>query len=301
MKPYSAKALILINVPLFLLLVLLSSCHSLHRITPSQPLRDGDALLSDGGTYALGFFTPSNNSRKRYVGIWFARSSKPVVVWAANRQTPLNNTSGVLSIDVHGNIVLVYNDTDLYRNTPIWSSNVSFSSFSDHTFAELQDTGNFVLIRNKGRPIWQSFDYPGDTRLPFMKIGVDLRTGFNWSMTSWKSPDDPGMGDVTHMIDPTGYPQLFLLKNGAPFWRGGSWTGQRFSGIPQMTPNFIFNITYIDNANEVSTVTRVMDPSVFLIMVLDNTGHETRTVWRAKENNWLQVCLSVCACPDSNP
>ncbi|XP_028804399.1 G-type lectin S-receptor-like serine/threonine-protein kinase At1g11410 [Neltuma alba] len=56
-----------------------------------------------------------------------------------------------------------------------------------------------------------------------------------------------------------------------------------------MTPNFIFNITYINNANEVSIMTRVMDPSVFLIMVPDNIGHETQTIWRAKENNWLQV------------
>ncbi|KAI9083698.1 hypothetical protein K1719_034399 [Acacia pycnantha] len=292
MKLYSAKELILINIiQFFLLLVLHSSCHSLTRITPSQPLKDGDVLLSDGGTVALGFFSPSNNSRKRYVGIWYNRSSKPTVFWVANRQNPLYDTSAVLSINTLGNIVLVHNDSHLNRTITIWSSNVSNSTSSSQTFAKLQDTGNLVLIRDEGRPkvLWQSFDYPGDTMVAFMKIGVDRKTGFNMFLTSWKSPDDPGLGDATYIIDPKGYAQIFVYKNGAPFWRGGSWTGQRWSGIPAMTPNFIFNITHVDNASEVSYTTRVMDPSLFLRMVLDNTGHVTRYVWQAKENRWVPI------------
>ncbi|KAI9072085.1 hypothetical protein K1719_045956 [Acacia pycnantha] len=95
MKHYYAKDLIPINVSLFLLLALHSSSHPLTRITPIQPIKDGDVLVSDGGTFALGFFTPSNNSRKRYVGILYNRCSKPTVVWVANRQNPLNDTFGV--------------------------------------------------------------------------------------------------------------------------------------------------------------------------------------------------------------
>ncbi|KAI9072086.1 hypothetical protein K1719_045957 [Acacia pycnantha] len=289
MKLSSAKDRILIIIPVFLLLVLHSSCHSLTRITPSQSLKDDDVLASDGGTFALSFFSPSNNSRKRYVGIWYNRSSKPTVVWVANRQNPLYDNSGVLLINTQGNIVLVYNDSHLNSNSSIWSSNVSIPS-SSHTFAKLQDTGNLVLIRNQGKRkvMWQSFDYPCDTWLPFMKYGVDRKTGFNRFFTSWKSPDDPGLGNVTRMIDPTGYPQLFIYKNGVPFVRGGSWTGQRLSGVPSMTPNFIFNVTFVDNANEVSLVYRVEDPSIFVRMVLDNTGHETITIWHAKEKRWLQ-------------
>ncbi|KAI9083680.1 hypothetical protein K1719_034381 [Acacia pycnantha] len=292
MKLYSAKDLILINIiPFFLLVVLHSSCHPFTKITPSQPLKDGDVLVSDGGTFALGFFTPSNNLRKRYVGIWFNRSSKPTVLWVANRQSPLNDTSGVLSINTLGNIVLVYNDTHLNRTRPIWSSNVSTTISFSHTFAKLQDTGNLVLIKNEGRPkvLWQSFDYPCDTIVAFMKIGVERKTGFNWFLTSWKFPGDPGLGDATFLIDPKGYAQVFVYKNGAPFWRVGSWTGERWSGVPQMTLNFIFNITHVDNANEVSYMTQVMDPSVFLRVVLDNSGRVTRYVWQAKDNRWLQV------------
>ena len=223
---FSSKELIAINILFFLLLVLQSSCHTLHRITPSQPLKDGDVLVSDGGTFALGFFTPSNNSRKRYVGIWYNnRSSKPTIIWVANRENPVYDTSALLSINTNGDIFLIHNDTYSNKNIPIWSSNLTvITSSSRHTFAKLQDIGNLILVRNEGRPkvLWQSFDYPSDTMIPYMKLGVDKKTGFNWFLTSWKSPHDPGLGNVTHMIDPTGYPQLFIYKNGAPFWRGGS-------------------------------------------------------------------------------
>ncbi|XP_054795176.1 G-type lectin S-receptor-like serine/threonine-protein kinase At1g11410 [Prosopis cineraria] len=282
MKLCYEQELILINISFFLLSVLHSSCLSLDSISPSQSLRDGDILLSDSGIFAFGFFTPGNNSStKRYVGIWYHKFSNQAVVWVANRQNPINDTSGVLSIDTHGNIVLLHND--IYSNqTPIWSSNISNTSSSD-SFAKLQDSGNLVLITRNGgitKVLWQSFDYPSDTLLPFMKIGVDRRTGFNRFLTSWKSPDDPGLGNVSHRIDPTGYPQSFIYRNGAPFWRGGSWTGQGLSGVPEMIPNFNFQVRFIENAGEVVMMTQLMEPSMFLRMVLDNMGHETWTIWQ---------------------
>ncbi|KAK6917406.1 Bulb-type lectin domain [Dillenia turbinata] len=33
---------------------------------------------------------------------------------------------------------------------------------------------------------WQSFDYPTDTLLPNMKIGLDRKTGLNRFITSWE-------------------------------------------------------------------------------------------------------------------
>ncbi|XP_054778336.1 G-type lectin S-receptor-like serine/threonine-protein kinase At1g11410 [Prosopis cineraria] len=291
MKLCYEQELILINISFFLLSVLHSSCLSLDSISPSQSLRDGDILLSDSGTFAFGFFSPGNNSStNRYVGIWYHKFSNQTVVWVANRQNPLNDTSGALSIDTHGNIVLLHND--IYSNqTPIWSSNISNTSSRD-SFAKLQDSGNLVLITRNGgitKVLWQSLDYPSDTLLPFMKIGVDRRTGFNMFLTSWKSPDDPGLGSVSHRIDPTGYPQSFIYRNGAPFWRGGSWTGQGLSGVPEMIPNFNFQVRFIDNASEVVVMTQLMEPSMFLRMVLDNMGHETWTIWQPNGQKWLQI------------
>ena len=65
------------NTSLLLLSLLLVCpiCTSLDTITPNQPLKDGDGqlLLSNQKTFALGFFNPGS-SNHRYVGIWYNQS-----------------------------------------------------------------------------------------------------------------------------------------------------------------------------------------------------------------------------------
>jgi hypothetical protein len=84
---------------------LFSDCISLDTISPNESIKDGDILVSEGKTFALGFFSPGNSSR-RYVGIWYNKVTELTVVWVANRDNLLNDTSGVLSINNHGNLVL---------------------------------------------------------------------------------------------------------------------------------------------------------------------------------------------------
>ena len=263
-------------------------CHSLdNTITINHPIRDGDVLVSNGlGNFALGFFSP-RNSTNRYVGIWYNKISEQTVVWVANRDTPLNDTSGVLKISNNGNLVLHDNSTRSLN--PVWSSNVSIES-TNNISAKLLDTGNLVLIQtNNNNILWQSFDYPGNTMLPFMKLGLNRKTGLDRFLVSWKSPNDPGTGNMTYKIDPTGFPQLFLYKDKIPLWRVGSWTGQRWSGVPEMTPNFIFTVNYVNNESEVSIMYGVKDPSVFSRMVLDESGHVARSTWQAHEHRWFQI------------
>ncbi|XP_028792293.1 G-type lectin S-receptor-like serine/threonine-protein kinase At1g11410 [Neltuma alba] len=292
MKLLLAKELTLINIPHFLILFLFSSsCHSLNRITPGKPLKNGDVLVSDGTTFALGFFTPDENSKNSFVGIWYNQVSERTLVWVANRGNPLNDTSGILSIDIHGNIVLVANHTN---PNPIWSSNVSLSSSSSptKTFAKLLDTGNLVLVENNGtsKVLWQSFDYPCDTMLPLMKLGLDKKTGLKRFLTSWKSLDDPRPGSMSYKIDPRGYPQFFVYKNEDPIYRAGSWTGQRWGGIPEMIPNyFIFNVSFVDDANETSIMYSLNDPSALSRMVLDNSGHLSRYTWQPEGHRWQEI------------
>ncbi|KAK4254007.1 hypothetical protein QN277_009443 [Acacia crassicarpa] len=224
MKLFSANQLVPIKILSILLFLHCSSCHSLTTISTKQPIKDGDVLLSTGEVFALGFFTPSNNSKNRYVGIWYHNIPKQTVVWVANKDNPLSDSSGVFSINSHGNLVLKH--TKNQNLNTIWSSNVSASTRID-IFAELLDSGNLVLRDSggRGKVLWQSFDYPGDTILPFAKLGLDRKSGLNRILTSWKSLDDPSFGSATIRIDPTGYPQFFIYKNGRPFWRVGSWTG----------------------------------------------------------------------------
>ena len=75
-------------------------CISFDTITLNQPIKDGgDNLVSNQKAFALGFFSPGN-SNLRYLGIWYNEITEQPVVWVANRDNPLNDTSGVLSITV---------------------------------------------------------------------------------------------------------------------------------------------------------------------------------------------------------
>ena len=158
-------------------------------LTTDKPLRDGDVLISSGKNFVLGFFSPPS-SINRYVGIWYNKVSEQTVVWVANRDNPINDTSGVMSIDSYGNIVIHQKN----ETTPTWTANV-LSAISAHNLVlQLQDSGNLVLLEEitKSSILWQSFDHPTDTLLPSMKLGLNRTSGLNRFLTSWKSQDDPG-------------------------------------------------------------------------------------------------------------
>ncbi|XP_038691869.1 G-type lectin S-receptor-like serine/threonine-protein kinase At1g11410 isoform X2 [Tripterygium wilfordii] len=257
-------------------------CTPLDTITPTRSIKDGDFIISSGQSFALGFFSPGNSTR-RYVGIWYHKVTQQTVVWVANRDSPLNDTSGVLSINAQGNLVLHQNN----QTAPIWSTN-SLVSLMNNSEAKLLDYGNLVLLQSDTQIVlWQSFDYPTDTLLPFMKLGLDRRTGFNRFLSSWKSKDDPGTGSCTSKIDPTGYPQLFLYKGLARWWRPGPWTGERWSGIPEMTRNYIFNFSFVNNDHEVSVVYAVTSPSVISRMTINESGVLKRYTWNDQNRQWI--------------
>ena len=124
-------------------------------LTISKQIRDGQVLVSKGENFALGFFSPGV-STNRYVGIWYNKAPENPVVWVANRDNPINDSSGILSIDAHGNLVLRVKD----QNQSIWSTNITSKSTNKSTFAQLLDSGNLQLVLNKtSEVLWQSFDY----------------------------------------------------------------------------------------------------------------------------------------------
>ncbi|RWR88170.1 G-type lectin S-receptor-like serine/threonine-protein kinase RKS1 [Cinnamomum micranthum f. kanehirae] len=185
-------------------LIFIPSCTSKDTITPIQSIRDGETLVSAGENFVLGFFGPPN-SKYRYIGIWFNEIPNQTVVWVANRENPVSDSSGILTINA-GNLVLVgevgYNTTS--TTTTLWSTNIS--TVSNYSSARLMDSGNLVLTDDHERVLWQSFDYPTNTYLPRMKMGLDRRTGLNRVLTSWKSTDDPANGEFSFGLDPRGVP-----------------------------------------------------------------------------------------------
>ncbi|KAK9092222.1 hypothetical protein Syun_027133 [Stephania yunnanensis] len=212
-------------------------------ITPNKFLRDGDKIVSNGGTYALGFFSPGN-SQQRYIGIWYNKDPQRTVVWVANREDPINgSSSGVVKVDERGNLGIFNGNAS---TTPIWSTKVSILISNKNSFLfyyKLLNSGNLVLCdgENGADFLWRSFDYPTDTYLPGMKVGFSLKSGLIWTLTSWKSPDDPSTGDFTFSMSRAGMPEVVIKNGSQKIWRSGPWTGDGWNGVPGMKPGPVVN------------------------------------------------------------
>ncbi|KAM6576154.1 hypothetical protein CsatB_027991 [Cannabis sativa] len=201
-------------------------------------MRDNNTalLVSKEGRFELGFFTPTTSSSKnRYLGIRYNNiRGDQTVVWVANRCEPIKDSSGSLTIDSTGNLVLFTRQNN--KRKLVWSTNSSKQA--QKPFVQLLDNGNLVLRDEKDanttKYLWESFDYPTDTILPGMKLGWDLRRGLNRRLSSWKSSDDPCHGDFTYGIEldePNHtYPQLFIRYGTTKFFREGPWNAISFSG-----------------------------------------------------------------------
>ncbi|KAL0856879.1 hypothetical protein Bca101_062033 [Brassica carinata] len=223
-----------------LLLIIFPSC-GYAAINASSPLSIGQTLSSPGGFYELGFFSP-NNTRNLYVGIWFKEIVPRVVVWVANRDKPVTNSAANLTISSsNGSLVLLDGKQDV-----IWSTGEAFTSRKCH--AELQDTGNLVVLDDVSRTIlWQSFENLGDTMVPQSSLMYDLSRGKKRVLTSWKSNSDPSPGGFSLEITPQVPLQGLIRRGSAPYWRTGPWAKTRFTGFPQFDESYVSPFTVVQD------------------------------------------------------
>ncbi|KAK8612544.1 hypothetical protein V6N13_092657 [Hibiscus sabdariffa] len=244
---------------------------------------NNEVIVSAGNIFELGFFSPGI-STYRYVGIWYFQIPVKTPVWVANRDNPINDTSGVLRIDARGNLALFQGNQTL----PVWSTNISIAG-PVNSFAQILDSGNLVLLQNDSKKavLWQSFGHPTNTWLSHMKIGFDLRTGLNQSYTSWKSPDDPGVGNISFRMNPGVSPQMVLYKGSVPLWRSGTWTGKVWSGIPQMAQTLLFNRSFVDADCELSFSSDSINASLITRYVTNETGVTQRILWNNASQSWI--------------
>ncbi|XP_030971411.1 G-type lectin S-receptor-like serine/threonine-protein kinase At1g11410 isoform X2 [Quercus lobata] len=265
-------------------------------LTISKHIRDGQVLVSKGETFALGFLSPGV-STNRYVGIWLNKAPQKPFVWVANRDNPINDSSGILSIDAHGNLVLHVKD----QNQPIWSTNITSKSTNKSTVAQLLDSGNLQLVLNKtSEVLWQSFDYPTDTNLPNMKLGLDRRTGLSRILTSSKSKDDPGTGNCSYVLNTnSSSPELYLYKSNILLWRSGHWNGIGWSGLPQLTKsNLLYNYSLVNNQTETTISWTEILPGTFQRSVVNESGYIERLVSRDTREGG-KIWLSLGKMPDT--
>ncbi|WCJ35876.1 G-type lectin S-receptor-like serine/threonine-protein kinase At1g11300 [Euphorbia peplus] len=277
--------------PWFLIYVLFISIFSLHSylslgfgtISANQSLSGDQTISSERGMFILGFFKPGNSSAY-YIGIWYNTVSQ-AVVWVANRESSVSEKySSTLAIS-DGNLVL-RNDKDVL----VWSTNLSSSTNSSgNVEALLLDDGNLVLRDESisSEPLWQSFDYPTNTWLPNSRIGYNKITKRATSLSSWKSREDPAPGPFSLEQDMTGTNQFYILLNKSQtIWSSGNWNGQLFSSIPEMTLNYIYNFSYVDNENESYFSYSLYNTSIISRLSIDVGGQIQQMTWLDSEKQW---------------
>ncbi|XWS27931.1 hypothetical protein CRYUN_Cryun25bG0022800 [Craigia yunnanensis] len=251
-------------------------------IIPGQSIKDGETLISAGGSFELGFFSPGS-SKNSYVGIWYKKVSAGTVVWVANRETPVSDTSGVLSITSQGILALLNG-----KNSLVWSSNTSKTA--QNPLAQLLESGNLVVKErndnNLENILWESFDYPCDNFLSGMKLGRNFVTGFERYISSWKSMEDPTPGQYSLRIDSRGYPQLILKKGSEIVFRAGSWNGFYFSGKPGLEQNPTYSYDFVLNNNEVYYKYEHRNSSFVSRYALNPLGSIQRFVWIESKKDW---------------
>ncbi|KAI7737799.1 hypothetical protein M8C21_011974, partial [Ambrosia artemisiifolia] len=252
-------------------------------ISTNQTLRYNETIVSPQQTFELGFFSPPN-SMNHYVGIWYKKISNGTVVWVANRDAPLTNTSGELTLTLQG--VLVIRDATM--GNVVWSSANSSTTTARNPIGRLLDTGNFIIHddTNPENLILQSFNLMTDTLLPGMKMGWNLGTRTERHYTSWKSADDPASGEFSYSIDINGYPQLILRHGEKIRFRAGPWNGLRFSGAFNLKPNIIYNFTFVLNDKEIYYQYNLINTSVYTRLVLKPNGRLERLLWVESINDW---------------
>ncbi|KAM6595340.1 hypothetical protein CsatA_005864 [Cannabis sativa] len=286
-------------VTLLVVLSLFSLCRTtfsvVDTIRPSEILRDNNntaILVSKQGTFGLGFFTlTATSSKNLYLGIWYNNiTSDQKVVWVANRCEPVKDSSGSLTINDKGNLVLFSGQSN--NRVVVWSTNSSKQA--REPLVQLLDNGNLVLRDEKDanttKYLWESFDYPTDTMLPGMKLGWDLRRGLNRRLSSWKSSDDPCHGDYTYGIEldePDHIAPQLLIRNGSSIlYREGPWRGVSFSGTSNYVSVFWENSDYefVHNKDEIYFTYNTQNKSLIVAISLRQTIDYIR--WVEEEREW---------------
>ncbi|XP_050288914.1 G-type lectin S-receptor-like serine/threonine-protein kinase At1g11330 isoform X3 [Quercus robur] len=255
-------------------------------ISSFQFLKDPDYIISNGSAFRLGFFSPVN-STNRYLGIWYNKISVVTyfsVVWVANRERPLKDSSGVLTIYEDGNLVVLNGQAEI-----LWSSNVSNSV--PNSSATLLDSGNLVLQGDTtGAIVWESFQHPCDTILPRMKLSNNLRTNQKIQLTSWKSPSDPSTGRFSAGINPQNIPQGFVWKDNHPYWRTGPWNGQFFTGAQSWVLDYHSGFTIVyDKEETVYATVAYLNVLGLSKQFVDSQGNSMQINWDDEKEDWEVV------------
>ncbi|RDX63694.1 G-type lectin S-receptor-like serine/threonine-protein kinase B120, partial [Mucuna pruriens] len=210
-----------------------------HSLKPGETLNFTTELCSENNKFCIGF-SQSNYAEynSAYLRI-YPKGQDSQLVWVGNRNQFVNKDSAVLLLDHTGALKIESKD-----GKPI----ILYSSPqpANNTMATL-------------------FDYPTDELLPGMKLGVNFKSGHNWSLVSWLGKLNPSLGAFSFEREPTSR-ELMIKRRGQLCWTSGELRNNN---------GFIHNTQYTIVSNE--------NESYFTI----TTSNEYTKIWILLETGQL--------------
>ncbi|KAL6283180.1 hypothetical protein ACE6H2_014109 [Prunus campanulata] len=239
-----------------------SACYAANRDTlkPGDTLNSSGTLVSAMGKFTLRFTAldvgKPNSSYLVLQGT--ERIGSSLLVWIANRNTPIMYPSGALTLDRNGTLKITQKGRDPIE---LFSAPraTNINSTTSVVVATLLDTGNFILKElssidgSTKQVLWQSFDYLAETFLPGMKLGVNYRNDHVWLLTSSLIDSSPETGAFNFEWDPKGH-QLQIKLHGVVYWSSGEFRDGIFEFL---SPYYgrsnkwsVCNFSIVSNENE---------------------------------------------------
>ncbi|KAL5547972.1 hypothetical protein UlMin_003203 [Ulmus minor] len=259
--------------------------HGLDTLSPGVILLSNETFVSANGMFELGFFSFSESSNM-YLGIWFKNDRNKKPVWVGNRENPMVDSSAVFKIRYDGNLLL----TD--RSGVQTVVNEGGVSKTNETSAKILDSGNLILMEGENA-IWQSFDYPTDTFLPGMKLGLfnigrdDFRLQF---LISWLSSSLPGIGSYSLGLDGDNLTRFNVWCVDHAYQEIGFWDGHKFRFYFKSSSNN-HNFSYVSNSTDTYiTFSKENNSVTWFVMAYDGLISEFRMV----DQEILIVNHSLC-------
>ncbi|KAH9615514.1 hypothetical protein KSS87_011819 [Heliosperma pusillum] len=249
-------------------------------------LKDPNTTVSTNGSFKLGFFSPPN-TKNRYLGIWYNNVSPTYYVWVANRDKPLNDSSGLLRISEKGILQVVNGNKDV-----LWTPNVTASTSNvTNTTIDFLDSGNLVYRSvTKGKVLWQSFEDPTDSLLPNMQL-----TSSSTNMQrqyAWRSVSDPSFGRYSLGLDSVSHPQMVIWDGNNRHYRSGPWSGNLFLGMRYADPPANYSGTSIhedDNGYSVTLVYTGPINRTYVHYVFNYDGSLSEVYWDSASKSWVTI------------
>ncbi|XP_031119911.1 receptor-like serine/threonine-protein kinase SD1-8 [Ipomoea triloba] len=265
---------------------LLCFCMESNTLSKGESLSGDQTLVSEDGTFELGFFSPGN-SPTIYLAIWYknrVNQTQRTSVWVANRQKPADKSKGDPSLKIsHSGKLRVLMNLEV-----IWSSENEAMDAGVLLEAVLLNTGNLVL-RERSNPeniIWQSFDDPTDTWLPGAKLGYNKLTGKSLQkLTAWRNGEDPSPGLFSVVAEEQ---QLFLKWNmSKEYQESGQLHGGTFSHFPEL--GYTLSFSSDTNENQTYFSYSVHKQDVLSRLVIDSSGELKQFMSQRANYNWTEV------------